>query len=89
MVEVSKLMVWIVDDDASVRWVLEKALQGEGIATRSFDSAQTLLETFAVDRPDILMTDVRMPGMDASRRLPQRHWSGPIALHRRLMCYDA
>lgn len=81
MVEVSKLMVWLVDDDASVRWVLEKALQGEGIATRSFDSAQTLLETFEVDRPDILMTDVRMPGMDGfemMRTLESRGHTLPI-----------
>jgi len=64
MVDATRLRVWIVDDDASVRWVLEKALQGEGIATRSFDNAQILLETFESESPDILMTDVRMPGMD-------------------------
>ncbi len=58
------LVVWIVDDDASVRWVLEKALQAEAITTRSFDRAAGLLEAFAGDFPDIVMTDIRMPGMD-------------------------
>ena len=64
MIDQANLVVWVVDDDASVRWVLEKALQGEGITTRSFDSAQALLDAFDETYPDILMTDVRMPGMD-------------------------
>jgi len=64
MIDHSHLVVWVVDDDASVRWVLEKALQGERITTRSFDSAQTVLEAFDDGHPDVLMTDVRMPGMD-------------------------
>jgi len=64
MIDPTGLMVWIVDDDASVRWVLEKALQGEGIATRSFEGAQAVLDACDEDRPDILMTDVRMPGID-------------------------
>jgi len=81
MGETPQLMVWIIDDDASVRWVLEKALQGEGIATRSFDNPQTLLETFESSRPDILMTDVRMPGMDGfemMRTLETRGHALPI-----------
>jgi len=57
-------VVWIVDDDSSIRWVLEKALQGEGIATRSFDRAGELLEAFGEQQPDVLVTDIRMPGMD-------------------------
>jgi two-component system, NtrC family, nitrogen regulation response regulator GlnG len=57
-------VVWIVDDDSSIRWVLEKALQGEGIETRSFDRAGELLEAFGERQPDVLVTDIRMPGMD-------------------------
>ena len=81
MVDAPQAMVWIVDDDASVRWVLEKAFQGEGIATRSFASAQALLEAMERDRPDILMTDVRMPGMDGfemMRRLDANGHALPI-----------
>ncbi len=59
-----RTVVWIVDDDSSVRWVLEKALQGDGIRTRSFDRAEALLEAIGEQRPDVLMTDIRMPGMD-------------------------
>lgn len=56
--------VWIVDDDRSIRWVLEKALQKAGIETRSFSSATTLLDELAIEQPEAIVTDIRMPGMD-------------------------
>ena len=59
-----ELTVWIVDDDESLRWVLEKALRQAGMETRSFERAEHLLEAIGHDRPDVLITDVRMPGMD-------------------------
>jgi two-component system nitrogen regulation response regulator GlnG len=58
------LNVWIVDDDHSVRWVLEKALGQAGMETRSFERAEPLLEAIGQSSPDVLITDVRMPGMD-------------------------
>ena len=48
--------VWIVDDDRSIRWVLEKALQQEGMATQSFDSADSVLARLARQQPVIIMT---------------------------------
>jgi len=60
----SGLLTWIVDDDAAVRWVLEKALQADGIGTQCFDAADTLLQALASERPDVLITDIRMPGID-------------------------
>ena len=57
------LTVWIVDDDKSVRWVLEKALKQADMETRSFERAEHLLEAIDDDTPDVLITDVRMPGM--------------------------
>ncbi len=56
--------VWIIDDDKSIRWVVEKALQKAGIVTRSFSDAVELLSALQDDRPDALITDIRMPGMD-------------------------
>src|SRR5210317_431426 len=57
------LNVWIVDDDQSVRWVLEKSLKQADMETRSFERAEHLLEAIADGEPDVLITDVRMPGM--------------------------
>jgi len=61
---VGKLTVWIVDDDQSVRWVLEKALRQEGMQTRSFERGEHLLLAIDDQPPDVLITDIRMPGMD-------------------------
>ena len=54
--------VWIVDDDRSIRWVLEKALQQEGMTTQSFDSADGVLSRLARQQPDVIISDIRMPG---------------------------
>jgi two-component system nitrogen regulation response regulator GlnG len=58
------LRVWVVDDDQSVRWVLEQALAQAGMDTKSFERAELLLDALGDDTPDVLITDVRMPGMD-------------------------
>ena len=55
--------VWIVDDDRSIRWVLEKTLSREGIPFRSFASANEALgELEAAEPPQVLISDIRMPG---------------------------
>ncbi len=54
--------VWIVDDDRSIRWVLEKALQQEGMTTQSFDSADGVLARLTRQQPDVIISDIRMPG---------------------------
>ena len=56
------LDVWLVDDDASIRWVLEKALRQAGMKPRSFEQADSALAALGRDEPDVLITDVRMPG---------------------------
>ena len=58
-----QLKVWVVDDDQSVRWVLEKALKQADMETRSFERAEHLLDAIGDGQPDVLITDVRMPGM--------------------------
>ena len=59
-----KQHIWIIDDDPSIRWVLEKALEKTGIETTSFESADTALNAFTESKPDAIITDIRMPGMD-------------------------
>src|SRR5437870_6264012 len=54
--------VWIIDDDRSIRWVLEKALAREGIAYKTFSSAYEVLQALAISQPQVLVSDIRMPG---------------------------
>jgi len=55
--------VWIVDDDRSIRWVFEKALQREGIPCRLFESATDALAVLAAEPPRVVVSDIRMPGI--------------------------
>lgn len=56
--------VWIIDDDKSMRWVLEKALSQEGLQTSTFESGDAALARLKHTQPDVIITDVRMPGTD-------------------------
>jgi two-component system nitrogen regulation response regulator GlnG len=69
--------VWIVDDDKSIRWVVEKALQKAGIITRTFSAGKDLLKALDDDLPDALITDIRMPGMDGLELLERLQLSHP------------
>ncbi|MDH3410404.1 MAG: nitrogen regulation protein NR(I), partial [Gammaproteobacteria bacterium] len=73
-----RLDVWVVDDDQSVRWVLEKALQQANMESRSFERAEHLLEAIAHREPDVLITDVRMPGMSGITLLERLRTSCPL-----------
>jgi two-component system nitrogen regulation response regulator GlnG len=73
--------VWIVDDDRSIRWVIEKALSREGIAFSSFSTAQEALDALSGSAPEVLVSDVRMPGMSGLELLQtvkQRHPAVPV-----------
>ena len=54
--------VWVVDDDASIRWVLEKALSNAEFAVTLFDNADDVLKRVEREQPDVIVTDIRMPG---------------------------
>ncbi|MEC7875633.1 MAG: nitrogen regulation protein NR(I) [Pseudomonadota bacterium] len=56
--------VWIVDDDKSIRWVLEKALKSADVDIESFSHPDQVLEKIENEEPNVIITDIRMPGMD-------------------------
>jgi two-component system, NtrC family, nitrogen regulation response regulator GlnG len=63
--------IWIIDDDRSIRWVLEKALSKAGMEVSSFENGSGILDTLKHTQPDALMTDIRMPGIDGLELLRQ------------------
>lgn len=69
--------IWVVDDDRSIRWVLEKALSAEGLNTEVFDSADALLLRLERDAPDAIISDIRMPGTDGLEMLESIQESHP------------
>jgi len=71
------LNVWVVDDDQSLRWVLEKALRQAGMEGRGFERAEHVLEAIRTETPDVLITDVRMPGMSGIALLERLHEEAP------------
>ena len=75
--------VWIVDDDRSIRWVLEKALQQEGLNTQCFDSADGVLNRLTRQQPDVIISDIRMPGtsgLDLLAEIRQMHPRLPVII---------
>jgi two-component system, NtrC family, nitrogen regulation response regulator GlnG len=74
---VRPLSVWVVDDDESIRWVLEKSLSRAGLAVQSFPGAAELLDAFSAGAPDVLITDIRMPGVSGLELLERLHNTQP------------
>ena len=75
--------VWIVDDDRSIRWVLEKALSREGIPFRSFASAQEAAQALQHEQPQVLVSDIRMPGetgLELLASIKARHPRLPVII---------
>ncbi|MCY3857312.1 MAG: nitrogen regulation protein NR(I) [Gammaproteobacteria bacterium] len=69
--------VWIVDDDKSIRFVLERALSNFGMAARTFDSVQAVLSELEDNQPKVILTDIRMPGLDGHELMRQVKTSHP------------
>jgi two-component system, NtrC family, nitrogen regulation response regulator GlnG len=75
--------IWIVDDDRSIRWVLEKALARENISCRSFATAQEVLTALETDSPQVLLCDIRMPGVsgiELLRAVKRKHPALPVII---------
>src|SRR3970282_579486 len=73
--------VWIVDDDRSIRWVFEKALEREGISYSSFASAPDALAALRAPAPQVLVSDIRMPGpsgLELLHAVKEKHPAVPV-----------
>ena len=55
--------VWVVDDERSIRWVLDKALTQQGLKVICFEDGQSLLTNLQQTQPDVIISDIRMPGI--------------------------
>lgn len=75
--------IWVVDDDRSIRWVLEKALERAAIPCVSFANAADALAALEHQRPQVLVSDIRMPGMgglELLRAIKTRHPEVPVII---------
>jgi len=63
--------IWIVDDDNSIRWVLEKAFNKASISSASFSDASSLLSALEYAQPEVIISDIRMPNIDGMTLLNQ------------------
>ena len=57
-----KPIVWVIDDDDSIRWVLEKGLTEGNLEVVTFDRANKAIKRLEIDSPDVILTDIKMPG---------------------------
>ncbi len=67
----SKGYVWVVDDDSSIRWVMEKTLSSANIKCETYADAESVLMALEREVPDVLVSDIRMPGIDGLELLKQ------------------
>ncbi|MGF1759041.1 nitrogen regulation protein NR(I) [Photobacterium sagamiensis] len=79
----SKGLIWVVDDDSSIRWVLERTLNAAGLKCETFANADSVIEALESSVPDVLVSDLRMPGTDGLtllKSLQQDHPSLPVII---------
>ena len=75
--------VWILDDDRSIRWVLEKSLSKTGFNTQTFENGDELLHRLEHELPDAIISDIRMPGingLDLLTTIQEAHPSLPVII---------
>jgi two-component system nitrogen regulation response regulator GlnG len=73
----SKDHVWVIDDDHSIRWVLEKALQRDNFLVATFDSGNGVLAALEKGEPDAIVADIRMPGINGLELLKYLRENAP------------
>ena len=79
----NKSEIWIAEDDRSLRWVMEKAISREGLEVRSFETGDDLLRALKGSQPEIIISDIRMPGIDGLQLLKEiygKHADIPVII---------
>lgn len=71
-------LVWIVDDDSSIRWVLEKAVAGANLNCRTFSAGADVLAALEKETPDVVLSDIRMPGLSGLELLQEIKRRDPL-----------
>ena len=77
--------IWVVDDDRSIRWVLDRALTKQGHQCTCFETGESLLRKIQTQKPDVIISDVRMDGMDGLEllgRVQTAHPDIPVIIRR-------
>lgn len=75
--------IWVVDDDQSIRWVLERALTQAGIGVVTFETGVDVADRLELQAPDAIITDIRMPGLDGLsllERIADQHPTLPVII---------
>jgi two-component system nitrogen regulation response regulator GlnG len=75
--------IWVVDDDQSIRFVLERALAREQFSVRTFSNPRDVLAALETDTPQVLVSDIRMPGgtgLELLQKIKERHPNVPVII---------
>lgn len=75
--------IWVVDDDSSIRWVLERAITREGLTCKTFEHANDVLSALNSELPDVLLSDIRMPdidGLSLLKSVKEQHPTLPVII---------
>jgi len=75
--------IWIVDDDRSIRWVLERALSQAGMLPTAFENGESIMKRLEREQPDAIISDIRMPGVDGITllsRIVEAHPDVPVII---------
>ena len=70
--------VWVIDDDQSIRWVIEKALVKNGYEVSCYEEANTPLKDILANKPDVIISDIRMPGTSGIEMLDKIKKENPF-----------